>query len=32
MFVSCMNAIIQSAIDKVKADSGYTVEDGQLAN
>jgi hypothetical protein len=32
MFVSCMNGIIQAAIDKVKADKGYTVENPQLLN
>jgi len=32
MFISCMNGIIQAAIDKVKADKGYTAEIPQVLN
>jgi len=32
MFINCMDAIIQAAIDKVKADKGFTVEQPQLLN
>ena len=32
MFVSCMNGIIQAAIDKVRADKGYTTEDKPSLN
>ena len=32
MFVSCMNSIIEMAIDKVKADKGYTLDNPQRLN